>query len=143
MGQASRIVLGSGFPPPTDNPGFLDNPNVGFPYGWNWTSGASVDTQAAGSSYPSFGHNLGGFNPSGGPPMGGSGGPFQSPPLGVGPNPKTEEGSNDPFKQPPLGPGQMPNASNQGVLVIPMGNPYQMGGYQPMSQPYRAVIPIL
>jgi hypothetical protein len=89
MGQASGIVPGSGFFPPTSNPVFLHNPNVSFPYGWNWTSGASIGYQTVGPSYFGFAHNLGGFNPSGGLPMGGSGGPFQSTPMGEGPNPQT------------------------------------------------------
>ena len=96
--QSSGIVPRSEFLPPTDNPSFSNNPNVGFPYGWNWTSGASARTQAAGSSYPSFGHNLGGFNPSGGPSMGGIGGPFQPPPSGAGPNPEMQGGNNAPFQ---------------------------------------------
>lgn len=88
MRQASRIVPRSKFFPPIGNPSFSNNPNVLFPYGWNWTSGALVGTQATISYYSGFGHNLGSFNPSGGPPMGGSGGPFQPPPMGAGPNPQ-------------------------------------------------------
>ena len=80
--QPSGIVPRCGFFPPTGNPRFSNNPNVGFPYGWNWTSGVAIGTQEVGSSYLCFGHNLGGFNPFGGPSMEGNGGPFQPPPLG-------------------------------------------------------------
>ena len=72
MGQTFGIVPRRGFFPHIDNPVFSHNPNVGFPYGWNWTSGASVASQIAGPSYFGFAHNLGGFNPLGGLPMGGS-----------------------------------------------------------------------
>lgn len=60
-----------------------------------------------GSSFSSSGNNLGGFNPSSGPPMGGNGGPFQPTRMGVGPNPLTQGGNIVPFQQPPLGPGHM------------------------------------
>ena len=85
------------FFPPTGNPGFSHNPNVGFPYGWKWTSGALLGSQVAGSSYSGFGHNLGGFNPSGSPPIRGNGGPFQPIPMGAGHNPQTQGGNNIPF----------------------------------------------
>ena len=141
MGQASGIVPGSAFYAPTCNPNFSNNPNVGFPYGWNWTSSASVISQAAGPSYSGFGHNLGGFTPSCGPPIGGSGDPFQPTPMGAGPNLQMQGGSNVPLQQPPLGPKHTPNPSNQGASMVPMGNPYQMGGYQSMPQPYRSGYP--
>ena len=82
MGQASGIVLGSGFFPTTGNPNFSQNPNVGFPYGWNWTSSAPVGSQVTRSSYSGFGHNLGGFNPFGSPHIGSISGPFQPTHIG-------------------------------------------------------------
>jgi hypothetical protein len=78
MGQASRISPRSGVLPPTGNPSFSHNPNVGFPYGWNWTSSASVGSQAVSSSYSSFEHNLDSFNPSRSPHIGGISGPFSA-----------------------------------------------------------------
>lgn len=138
MRQAYGIVLGSGFSPPTGKPRFSHNPNVGFPYGWNWTSGSSVESKIVGPSYSGFAHSLGGFSPFGGIPMGGSGGPFQPTPMGAGPNPQMQGGSNVPFQHPPLRPGEMPTPSNQVVHMVPMGNLYQMGGHTsyPSSYPY-------
>ena len=127
MGQAFRIVPRSGFFPPTDNTSFSHNSSIGFPYGWNWTTGDSVGSQAAGSYYLGFGHNLGSFNPPGGLPIGGSGGPFQSTPMGVGPNPQMQGGNNVPFQQPPLRPGHMSSPSNQRIPMVLMWNAYQNG----------------
>jgi hypothetical protein len=141
MGQAYGIVLGSRVFPPTGNPSFSHNPNVGFPYGWNWTSSAPVGSQAASSSYYGFGQNLGGFNPSDNPHIGGISGPFQPTPMGEGSNPHTQGGSNVPFQQPPFRLGKMPNPSRQSVPMVPMGNLYQMGEYQSMPQPYRGSSP--
>ena len=138
MGQASGIVPKSGFFPPIGKPSFSHNSNVGFPYRWNWTSDASLGTQPSGSYYPSFGHNLGGFNPFGGPSMGGNGGPFEPPPSREGPNPQMQGGNNVPFNQPPIGHGYTPYPSNQGGPMVPIGNPYHMGGYQSMPHSYLA-----
>ena len=67
--------------------------------------------------------------------MGGSGGPFQPPPLGESPNPQMQGGSNVPFQKPPVEPRHMPNPSNQDVPMVCMGNLYQMGRYQSLPQP--------
>ena len=141
MGQASGIVPGRGFFPPTSNPIFSHNPNVCFSYGWNWTSGASIGSQTVGPSYYGFVQNLGGFNPSSGLPIGGSGGPFQPTPMGVCPNPQTQGGNNVPFQHPPLGPGKTPTPSNQIFPMVPMGNPYPIGGYQFIPQSYLGGYP--
>ena len=68
--------------------------------------------------------------------MGGSGDPFQPPPMGAGPNPQTQGGNNVPFQHPPLGPGKTPTPSNQIFPMVPMGNPYPIGGYQFIPQSY-------
>lgn len=61
--------------------------------------------------------------------------------MGVGPNPQMQGDSNVPFQQPPVGLRYMPNPSKPGVPMVPMGNPYQMGGYQSMPQPYLGSYP--
>ena len=81
-------------------------------------------------------HNLGGFNPYSGLPMGGSGGPFHPTPMGAGHNPQTRGGSNVPFQQPTLRPRKTPTPSNQSVPMVPTGNLYPMGGYQSIPQSY-------
>ena len=73
--------------------------------------------------------------------MGGSGGPFQPTPMGVGPNPQMQGGNNVPYQQPPFGPRKMSNPLNQGVSMVPMGNPYQMGGHPSFPQPYLGSYP--
>ena len=116
MGQASGIVPERGFPPPTGNPSSLQNPNVGFPYGWNWTSSVPVGSQATSSSYSGFGQNLGSFNPFGNAPTGGISGTFKPTPIGASSNPQIQGGNNVSFQQPPFRPRQMPNPSNQSVV---------------------------
>jgi len=56
--------------------------------------------------------------------------------MGTSFNPQTQGGSNVPFQQPSFGPGQIPNLTHQSIPSLPMGNPYQMGGYQSMPPPY-------
>jgi hypothetical protein len=141
MGQASGIVPKSVFFPPTGNPSFSHNPNVGFPYEWNWTSSAPVGSQVASSSYSDFGQNLEGFNPFGSPHIRGISGPFQPTHMVAGSNTHVQGGRNVPFQLPPFGPGQMPNLSNQNVPMVPMGNLYPTGGYQSMPQPYPGSSP--
>ena len=61
--------------------------------------------------------------------------------MGAGPNPQMQGGNNVTFQQSPLRPRQMPNPSNQGVPMVPMGNLYQMGGYPSLPQPYLGSYP--
>ena len=56
--------------------------------------------------------------------------------MGASSNPQTQVGNNIPFQQPPVRPRQTLNTPNQNILSVPIGNPYQMGGYQSMPPPY-------
>ena len=109
---------------------------MGLPYGWNWTSSILVSSQAASSSYSGFGPNLSSFNLFGNPLARGISGFFQPTPMGVTPHPQMLGGSNVPLQQLSLGLGHTPNMSNKHIPLVPMGNPYQMGGYQTVPQAY-------
>ena len=61
--------------------------------------------------------------------------------MGVSPNPQAQGGNNIPHQQPSFGPRQIPNMPNLNISLIPMGNLYQMGGYQSMPQPYLGSYP--
>ena len=112
MGHPSRVVLESGFFPPTGNPVPSQNPNMGLLYGWNWTSSVPVSSQATSSSYSGFGPNIGSFNQSGNPPVGGINSFFQPTPMGVTPNPQMPGGGNVPLQHPFLGSRYTPNIPN-------------------------------
>jgi hypothetical protein len=56
-------------------------------------------------------------------------------------NPQTQGGNNVCFQQPLVRPKQMPNLPNQSILMVPIGNPYQMGGYKSMPPPYLGSSP--
>ena len=136
MGQPLRTIPRSIFCPLIDNPSFSQNLNVGFPYGWNWTSSAPVGSQTTSSSYSGFGQNLGSFNPPRSPHIGGISGPFHSTPMGAGSSPHTQGVINVSFQKPPFRPRKNPNMSNQSIPMVPMGKLYQMDGYQSMPPPY-------
>lgn len=140
-GHRSGVFPGSRFFPPLHNPSSSQNPNASLPYGWNWTSSILVGSQVANSSYSGFGQNLGNFNPTCNPPTGGISVFFQPTPMGVIPNPQAQGGNNVPLQQPSLGSGQVPHIPTPSIPSVPMGNPYKMGKYQAMPQPYLGSYP--